>query len=41
LVLYNTASPDGLEIAQYYAQVHPGVKLLGLNGVTTAEENYW
>ncbi|MBN2293947.1 MAG: TIGR03790 family protein [Pirellulales bacterium] len=38
LVIYNDASPDGLEIAQYYQQTHPGVQLLGLTGVTTSEE---
>ena len=38
LVLYNTDSDDGLEIAQYYAQVHPGVQLLGLTGVSTDEQ---
>jgi uncharacterized protein (TIGR03790 family) len=38
LVLYNVDSPDGIQIANYYAQVHPGVQLLGLNGVSTAEE---
>ncbi len=38
LVLYNTASADGIELANYYAQVHPGVSLLGLNGVTTDEQ---
>ena len=38
LVLYNTASADGLELANYYLQVHPGVQLLGLTGVTTAEQ---
>lgn len=38
LVLYNTASPDGLEIANYYAQTHPGVTLLGLNDVSTDEQ---
>jgi uncharacterized protein (TIGR03790 family) len=38
LVLYNTASTDGVELANYYAQVHPGVRLLGLNNVTTAEQ---
>ena len=37
LVLYNTASPEGQQIAEYYAQVHPGVHLLGVNGVTTDE----
>ena len=30
LVLYNAASPDGQAIADYYAQVHPGVTLLAL-----------
>jgi uncharacterized protein (TIGR03790 family) len=38
LVLYNTASADGIEVANYYAQVHPGVRLLGLSGVTTDEQ---
>jgi uncharacterized protein (TIGR03790 family) len=38
LVLYNQASPDGIAIANYYAQVHPGVKLLGLANVTTNED---
>ncbi len=37
LVLYNLASPDGAQIANYYAQVHPGVQLLGLNGLGTSE----
>lgn len=31
LVLYNKGSGDGLQIANYYAQVHPGVRLLGLD----------
>ncbi len=38
LVLYNQASPEGIAIADYYAQVHPGVQLLGLSNVTTNEE---
>jgi uncharacterized protein (TIGR03790 family) len=38
LVVYNNASPDGLAIANYYAQTHPGVQLLGLSNVTTSEE---
>jgi uncharacterized protein (TIGR03790 family) len=38
LVLYNAASADGIELANYYALVHPGVALLGLDGVTTDEE---
>lgn len=44
LVLYNTASTEGTELANYYAKVHPGVQLLGLTGVTTDEEvtaNYY
>jgi len=38
LVVYNENSPDGIEIANYYAQVHPEVQLLGLTGVSTAEQ---
>jgi uncharacterized protein (TIGR03790 family) len=38
LVLYNASSPDGIDLANYYAQVHPGVQLLGITGVPTAEE---
>ena len=38
LVVYNDASPDGLAIADYYAQAHPGVHLLGLSNVTTSED---
>jgi len=38
LVLYNDASPEGQQIADYYAQVHPGVQLLGLSGVSSAEQ---
>ncbi|GAB4196398.1 MAG: hypothetical protein Kow00105_10550 [Phycisphaeraceae bacterium] len=38
LVLYNSASQDSADIANYYAQAHPGVNLLGLNGVSSAEE---
>ena len=34
-VLYNVNSPEGTEIANYYAQVHPGVRLFGLSGVGT------
>jgi len=41
LVLYNQASPDGLQIASYYAQAHPGVRLLGLAGVPTGEQISW
>ena len=38
LVLYNQDSADSTQIADYYAQVHPGVQLLGLTGVTTDED---
>ena len=38
LVLYNVDSPDGIQIAEYYATVYPDVQLLGLTGVSTAEE---
>jgi uncharacterized protein (TIGR03790 family) len=38
LVLYNASSPDGLDLASYYAQIHPGVQLLGITGVSTAED---
>ena len=38
LVLYNQDSPDGQQIAEYYADVHPGVSLLGLDGVSTSEQ---
>jgi uncharacterized protein (TIGR03790 family) len=44
LVLYNAASTDSLQVAQHYAQVHPNVSLLGLEGVAVSEtitaENY-
>jgi hypothetical protein len=38
LVLYNADSTDGFAIASHYADVHPGVQLLGLTGVSTAEQ---
>lgn len=38
LVLFNAASSDSLQIANYYALVHPGVRLLGLNGVSTSDD---
>lgn len=38
LVLYNEASSEGRQIADYYAQIHPGVTLLGLSGVSLAEQ---
>ena len=41
LVLYNAASPAGSEIASYYAQIHPGVRLLALQNVPTGEETTW
>jgi uncharacterized protein (TIGR03790 family) len=37
LLLYNAASADGAQIANYYASVHPGVQLLGINGIGTSE----
>src|SRR5262249_22013021 len=39
LVLYNTASAEGQQIANYYASVHPGVTLLGLNGINPSNED--
>jgi uncharacterized protein (TIGR03790 family) len=38
LVLYNNASSEGRDIAQYYAAAHPGVRLLGLSNVPAGEE---
>ena len=38
LVLYNTDSSEGLEIAEYYAEIHPGVQLLGLTGIGGGEQ---
>jgi uncharacterized protein (TIGR03790 family) len=38
LVLYNNASDEGRQIADYYASVHPGVRLLGLSNVPTSDE---
>lgn len=38
LVLYNAQSADGQQVANYYAQVHPGVQLLGLQNVSSDEE---
>jgi uncharacterized protein (TIGR03790 family) len=38
LVLYNQDNAQSAEIANYYAQAHPGVQLLGLTGVTTNEQ---
>jgi uncharacterized protein (TIGR03790 family) len=44
LVLYNAEDADSLAIASYYSQKRPGVRLLGLTGITTAEDvsaNYY
>lgn len=38
VVLYNDSQQDSIDIANYYAQVHPGVRLLGLSNVSTAEQ---
>lgn len=38
LLLYNADSPDGLDIASHYQQIHPGVQVLELLGVSTDEE---
>src|SRR4029079_11697745 len=35
---YNTASAAGIQIANYYASVHPGVHLLGINNVDPTTE---
>ncbi len=37
LVLYNSASTEGAQIANYYASVYPGVQLLAINGIGTSE----
>lgn len=37
LVLYNAASADGAAIANHYASVHPGARLLGITGLGTSE----
>ena len=39
LVLYNTASAAGAQIANYYAQIHPGVRLAGITGVDANSED--
>jgi uncharacterized protein (TIGR03790 family) len=38
LVLYNAADAESHQVASYYAGKRPGVQLLGLTGVTTAEQ---
>ena len=35
LVLYNADIPGDDQIANYYAQLHPGVQLQGISGITT------
>ncbi len=39
LVLYNTASSAGAQIANYYAQIHPGVQLVGISGLDPNSED--
>jgi uncharacterized protein (TIGR03790 family) len=39
LVLYNTANSDGAQIANFYAQVHPGVQLQPISGVDPNSED--
>lgn len=38
LVVYNSSSTDGKEIAEYYAAQHPGVRLLGVKNVPAGEQ---
>lgn len=38
LVVYNSAIPDGKQIAQYYASQHPGVRLLGIKNLPAGEQ---
>jgi uncharacterized protein (TIGR03790 family) len=38
LVLYNSADPSSVQIADYYQQVHPGVHLLGLSGIPGGDD---
>jgi uncharacterized protein (TIGR03790 family) len=38
VVLYNDSDQDSIDIANYYAQARPGVRLLGLSNVSTAEQ---
>ncbi|KPK84767.1 MAG: hypothetical protein AMJ81_04850 [Phycisphaerae bacterium SM23_33] len=37
-MLYNAASPEGTQIASYYAQLYPGVQMLALDDVPTTEQ---
>lgn len=41
LVIYNSASADGAQIASYYAQAYPGVQVLSLQNVPTTEQIPW
>ena len=41
LVLVNSASPEGLQIASYYARAYPGVRTLALDNVPVTEEVSW
>ena len=38
LVIYNADSPEGSQIASYYAQMYPGVQTLALHDVPVAED---
>ena len=38
MVLYNPASTDGVQIAQAYAQIHPGVDLVPLSNVPAGDQ---
>jgi uncharacterized protein (TIGR03790 family) len=38
LVLYNSSSPDSVAAANYYSQSRPGVRTLGLSGISGDEE---
>jgi uncharacterized protein (TIGR03790 family) len=39
--LYNSSSPEGAQIASYYAQVHPGARQLALTGLPADEQVTW
>ena len=41
LVIYNSDSSEGAQIASYYAQVHPGVTTLALDNIPLAEQVNW
>jgi uncharacterized protein (TIGR03790 family) len=38
MVLYNPASSDGVQVAQTYAQIHPGVDLVPLSNVPAGDQ---